>query len=102
MKKFLILYFGLLATVAVAQRMKYSELVPLLNSMSDEEARNELKDFMTYDNTEPNIYLRLALIYERTYKNADPLTDFKLAMANAAEAGSRFLQANQFINDKEG
>lgn len=69
--------------------------------MSDEEMRNELKDFMIADNTEPNVYFRLAIIYEKVYKNADPLTDYKLVMANAAEASSRFLQCNAYVDARE-
>src|SRR6185503_1407941 len=98
MKKILIiLLFSVLIDNAFGQRVKYSELLLTFNGMSDEEMRNELKDFMLADNSEPNVYFRLAMIYEKTYKNADPLTDYKLAMANAAEASSRFLQSNAYV-----
>src|SRR5689334_19844771 len=102
MKKILtILFFSLFVGNLVAQRVKYSELVLSLSGMSDEEIRNKLKDYMIADNTEPNVYFRLAVIYERVYKNSDPLTDYKLVMANAAEASSRFLQSNSYVDLKE-
>ena len=56
---------------------------------------------MSIDNTEPNSYFRLAVIYERVYKTADPLTDFEMVMANANEAELRFLQANRYVDAKD-
>src|SRR5689334_7943403 len=87
-------------TSAISQRVKYNELILTFNGMTDEEMRNELKDYMTVDNTEPNLYFRLATIYQKVYKNADPLTDFDLAIANANEASSRFLQASRYVDAK--
>jgi hypothetical protein len=101
MRNLLIAYFLLLPVLAGAQRMKYSELVLTFNGMSDEEVKNELKDYMSADNTEPNTYFRLGIIYEKVYKNTDPLTDYKLAVSNAEAASSRFLQATQYVDAKE-
>ena len=101
MRKNIIIFLALVSSSVFCQRLKYSELVLTFNGMSDEEVRNELKDFMTADNTDPNVYFRLALIYEKVYKNADPLTDYKLAVSNAAETSSRFLQSAQFVDAKE-
>lgn len=91
----------LVAIVSYSQRMKYSDLVLTFNGMPDEEVRNELKGYMIEDNTEPNIYFRLALIYEKVYKTSDPLTDYPLAMSNANEAAIRFFQATQYVDTKE-
>ena len=101
MKRFLIVLLVSVSCALVAQKMKYSELVLTLNGMNDEEMRNELKAYMMEDQEEPNVYFRLATIYDKAYKTADPLTDYKLAMANADEAYSRFLQSTQFIDAKE-
>ncbi len=98
MKKNIVLsFFILVTTVAFSQHMKYSDLVLTFSGMGDEEVRNELKDYMMADQKEPNVYFRLGLIYEKVYENADPLTDYKLALSNANEAGSRFLQANIYV-----
>ena len=96
-KNILLTFFILITSVAFSQRMKYSDLVLTFSGMSDEEVRNELKDYMMADQTEPNVYFRLGLIYEKVYKNTDPLTDYKLAFSNANEASSRFLQANVYV-----
>ena len=77
-KNILLTFFILITSVAFSQRMKYSDLVLTFSGMSDEEVRNELKDYMMADQTEPNVYFRLGLIYEKVYKNTDPLTDYKL------------------------
>lgn len=101
MKRVIIVLLMALSSGLLAQKMKYSELVLTFNGMSDEEMRNELKAYLMEDTEQPNVYFRLAVIYDKAYKAADPLTDYKLAMANANEAASRFLQANQFVDAKE-
>jgi hypothetical protein len=101
MKRFCIVMLMGISGMLIAQKMKYSELVLTFNGMSDEEMRNELKAYMMEDQSEPNVYFRLAVIYDKAYKTADPLTDYKLALANANEAYSRFMQSNQFIDAKE-
>jgi hypothetical protein len=100
-KRVTIFLLVMISILGFSQRLKYSELVLTFNGMSDEEIRNELKDYMTADNEQPNLYIRLGLIYEKVYKNTDPLTDFKMAISNAAEASSRFLQATQYVDAKE-
>ena len=92
MKKQFLIFFTFLFSLSFGQRIKYSELVLTFNNMSDEEVRIELKEFMAGDNTEPNSYFRLASIYEKVYRAADPLTDYELVMANAQEAASRFIK----------
>jgi hypothetical protein len=101
MKRGIIVLLMALSSTLVAQKMKYSELVLTFNGMTDEEMRNELKAYLMDDKEEPNVYFRLAIIYDKAYKVADPLTDYKLAQANANEAYSRFLQATQFVDAKE-
>lgn len=101
MKRRIIVLLMAISSALVAQRMKYSELVLTFNGMTDEEMRNELKAYLMDDKGEPNVYFRLAVIYDKAYKAADPLTDYKLALANANEAYSRFLQATQFVDTKE-
>jgi hypothetical protein len=101
MKRGIIVLLMAMCSVLVAQKMKYSELVLTFNGMSDEEMRNELKAYLMDDKEEPNVYFRLAVIYEKAYKAADPLTDYKLALANANEAYSRFLQTTQYVDAKE-
>ncbi len=77
-KNILLTFFILITSVAFSQRMKYSDLVLTFSGMGDEEVRNELKDYNVADNKEPNVYFRLALIYEKAYTKVDPLTDYKL------------------------
>jgi hypothetical protein len=101
MKRGVFVLLMAMSSMVMAQKMKYSELVLTFNGMSDEEMRNELKAYLMDDKDEPNVYFRLAVIYDKAYKSADPLTDYKLALANANEAYSRFLQCTQFVDAKE-
>jgi hypothetical protein len=86
---------------AHAQRIKYKDLFPFLARMSMEEQKNALKEYISQDPDHPNANYRLALVYESNFKNADPLTQFQFAMANAEQAKIRFLKSKQLVDDRE-
>jgi hypothetical protein len=86
---------------ANAQRVKFRDLVPLLSGYSAERQKNELKEYLTADLDHPNTNFRLALLYEANYKNADPLTDYAFAMANAEQATNRYLKSKQLVDERE-
>lgn len=96
----IILFITLLALPSLAQR--YKDVFPAIaNASSDEEALSLIKTYMIEDLDHPNANLRLALIYEKRYKNADPLTQYDRAIANAEEAALRFIKAQAVVDDKD-
>ncbi|MGC4021218.1 MAG: hypothetical protein QM734_04385 [Cyclobacteriaceae bacterium] len=101
MRKFIFLFFGLAALNANAQRMKFKELFPLMASMNNEELRNSLKEFLAEEKDHPNANFRMALVYEKNYKQTDPLTNYEYVLANAEQAKLRFIKAKQLIDERE-
>ena len=102
MRRIILFLFLMGATVqAMAQRIKYHDLFPLLAGMSKEEQKNSLKEYLSLDPDHPNANFRLAMVYEFNYKNADPLTQYEFALANAEQAKARFLKAKLIVDEHE-
>jgi len=80
-----IIFFALIACAA-APAQKYSELIPLLPGMSPDQQKHAIKSFLADEREHPNANFRLALLYEKNYRTADPLVNYTFALANAAEA----------------
>lgn len=99
MKNLLLLL--LIPVASFGQRIKYKDLFPQFSSMSQEEIKYALKEYLAEDPDHPNANFRLAMIYEKHYKGADPLTEYAYAMANANEAKLRFVKAKQLIDERE-
>lgn len=100
----LVLIFTLTFSCAsfMSNAQRYRDVYPqIANASSDEIALSLIKTYMIEDLDHPNANLRLALIYERRYRNADPLTEYERVMANANEAALRFIKAKTLIDDKE-
>lgn len=83
----------LCVTSLTAPAQKFAELFPQLGGMTPEQAKNTLKAFMIAEPDHPNANLRLAMLYERNYRAADPLVAYQYAMANAAETKLRYTKA---------
>jgi hypothetical protein len=73
----------------------------LLAGYSPDQQKNQLKEYLGADLDHPNTNFRLALLYESNYKNADPLTDYAYALANAQQAKIRYLKSKQVVDDRE-
>jgi hypothetical protein len=101
MKKLLTIAFILLSVCSFAQRVRYKDLVITLPTLSAEQQKNRLKEYVSEDLDHPNANFRLAVLYERNYRNADPLTSFAFAMANAEQARIRYLKCGQLCDDRE-
>ncbi len=84
-----------------AQRVKYKDLFPTFSALSNDEIKNELKEYLAEDLDHPNANFRLAYVYEMNFKKADPLTDFQYAMANAEQAKIRYIKAKQLVDERE-
>ncbi|HTH55528.1 MAG TPA: hypothetical protein VL728_05740 [Cyclobacteriaceae bacterium] len=91
----------LAASALHAQRMKYKELFPLMSSMSDNEIKHSLKEFLAEELDHPNANFKLALMYEKSYRTTDGLTNYDYVMANAAQAKLRFVKAKQLVDERE-
>ena len=84
-----------------AQRVKYKDLLIKLPTISMEQQKNELKEYVAADPDNPNANFRLAMLYEYNYRTADPLTAFAYTMANAEQAKIRYLKARQLVDERE-
>lgn len=80
---------------------KYKDIFPSIAKASDEEALAIIKSYMIDDLDHPNSNIRLALIYEKRYKESDPITEYERAMANANEAKIRFTKSAAIVTEKE-
>ncbi len=101
MKKIFVLVLFTISLAANAQRIKYKDLFPTLTEMSPSEQLSALRDFITYDLDHPNANFRLALLHERNYRQANPLTQYESVMAHAAEAGNRYIKAKQLVTEQQ-
>jgi hypothetical protein len=101
MRKLATIIFVFLSVCVYAQRVKYRDLVINLPTLSPEQQKNQLKEYVGVDLDHPNANFRLALLYERNYRTADPLTAFAFTMANAEQARNRYLKAGQLCDSRE-
>jgi hypothetical protein len=101
MRKLATSFLIILSVSAHAQRVKYRDLVITLPTLSVEQQKNQLKEYVTEDLDHPNANFRLALLYEYNYRTADPLTAFEFSMANAEQARNRFLKSGQLCDSRE-
>jgi hypothetical protein len=101
MKKLLTLALLLLSFCSFAQRVRYKDLVVNLPNISAEQQKNQLKEYISEDLDHPNANFRLAVLYERNYRFADPLTAFAYTMANAEQARIRYLKCGQLCDERE-
>ncbi len=101
MKKTFVFILLLINLVANAQRVKYKDLFPTLADMSPSEQLSALRDFIGYELDHPNANFRLALLHERSYRQANPLTQYESVMAHAAETGNRYIKAKQLVTEQQ-
>lgn len=83
------------------QHIKYKDLFPKFSSLSNEEIKNELKEYLAEDLNHPNANFRLAYVYETNYRRADPLTEFQFAMANVEQTKIRYIKSKQLVDERE-
>ncbi len=99
------IYFAITLTVlcvASAQgQIKFKDLFPTFMGMSNQELKTALKQYLVTDQDHPNANFRLALVYEKNYRTADPLTEYEYALANAEQAKLRYIKSKQLVDDRE-
>jgi hypothetical protein len=104
MRLVFILFLYMASSFAVplfAQRIKYKDLFPTFSTLTSEEIKTALKEYIGEDLNHPNANFRLACIYEANYKKADPLTRYEYAIANAEQAKLRYIKSRQLVDDRE-
>ncbi|GCC53646.1 hypothetical protein SanaruYs_38910 [Chryseotalea sanaruensis] len=101
MKKIFVIVLLFASLAANAQRVKYKDLFPTLTDMSASEQLSALRDFIGYELDHPNANFRLALLHERNYRQANPLTQYESVMAHAAETGNRYLKSKQLVTEQQ-
>ena len=72
-----------------------------MSSMSNNELKNSLKEFLSEELDHPNANFRLALVYEKNYKTGDGLINYDYVMANAQQAKLRFTKSKQLVDERE-
>jgi hypothetical protein len=88
-------------TPAFAQRYKYKELAPLLDSVSQTSQVSLLMEYISEEPNHANANFRLALAHYDMYRNADPLLQFQSKMAHAKEATLRLLRAKLLVTQQD-
>ncbi|WP_422360757.1 hypothetical protein [Reichenbachiella sp.] len=98
------LAIGLLAlahSLEAQKRVKYEDLLPgILNSEPGVGVAN-LENLVKNDPENASMYLQLGLIYYKRFKESDPITGYKKAMANIKLAKEAFDNCERYINEKE-
>src|SRR5260221_13711451 len=102
MKYFYLILVFLLSLTSTAQRLKYKELFPLMPSMSNNELKNSLKEFLNEELDPPNANLGLALVYEKNYKSGNALINYEYEVANAQQPKLPFTKSRKLVDDREG
>jgi hypothetical protein len=101
MKKFktsiVILLALTLSYSGFAQRLRYKDVVPALDTITASEQLLLLRAFLIEEAEQPNANLRLALLHYNIFRKSDPLLEYKKAMAHAKETMLRLTKAKLLV-----
>lgn len=95
------IFLLLFVSASAVGQIKYKDLAEGFPSMTRDELKNELKEYLLQDLDHPNANFRLALLYAANYRSADVLTHYEYAIANAEQARLRFTKARQLCDERE-
>jgi hypothetical protein len=95
----LIIAFSTLTTNA--QRIRYKDLAPALDTVSHDQQMSMLREYLAEDQNHPNANYRLAILHYQIFRHADPLLEYRKAMAHAREATLRLLRAKLMVTAQE-
>jgi hypothetical protein len=84
-----------------AQKVKYEDDLKRILTLPVGNSVDELKVWLGREPLNPSIFLQLGMLYEKRYKNADPLKDYPYKYGNAQLAISSYQRSIQFLNEKE-
>jgi hypothetical protein len=102
MKHITILLFAFVIIFsAQAQRVRFKDLALALDTVSVDQQFSFLREFMLEDENHANANYRLAILHYRIFRNADPLLEYRKAMAHAREASLRLLRAKMIVTAQD-
>ena len=85
-----------------AQKTDFKDDVfPALWSLSLDGQKSRLNEYLLEDPVHPFSLFRTAMIYEVNYRQANPLTDYEYAMANARKAEMNYTRAQSLVKPDE-
>ncbi len=104
MNRITIFLFSLIflsAVVSPAQKVKYKDLIILLNAKEYEKAEPFLKKYLKDHDDNPNAYLFLGIIFQEKAAKEDVLKDTELVIQHSDSAIINFEIANKTIDERE-
>ena len=84
-----------------AQRIKYKDLVPVLDSLKEDEAIPMLIELLQTERDNPNANFRLGLLYAKKYKATDPLKEFEKSIEYANRTKLQMIKSKAIIDNRE-
>jgi len=97
----LVLISFLSSFAAMAQKVKYKDLIVLLTSKQYEKAEPFLKRYLKENDDNPNAYLFMGMTFQEKSSKMDPLMHTDILCANIDSAVLYYDKAHLGINDKE-
>lgn len=101
LKIFLIAVFALTTFNLSAQRVRYKDLAPALDTITPSEQMLMLRAFLQDEPDEPNANLRLALLHYNIFRKSDPLLEYTKALAHARETVLRMTKTKLLVTASE-
>jgi hypothetical protein len=96
-----ILFAFVLSYNGIAQRLRYKDVVPALDTITPSEQMLLLRAFLVEEAEQPNANLRLALLHYNIFRKSDPLLEYKKAMAHAKETTLRLAKAKALVTTSD-
>lgn len=84
-----------------AQKIKYRDLVPALDTASISEQMSMLKTYLIDDLDHGNANFRIAMLHYNVFRKADPLLEYTKAVAHAKEAMLRLTKAKVVVTAQD-
>jgi hypothetical protein len=89
------------ATVTSAQKVRFRDLAPALDSVSQSQQMALLWEYLLEDPNHANASFRYAMLHYDFFRKADPLLEFRKAMAHAREGNLRLIRAKILVTASE-
>ncbi len=89
------------AVPSYGQKLRYRDIIPDIRTMEGEELFNQVRGYLLEDSENPNLNLRMALIYEDNYTTQNILTHYEYCMGHAERARLTFFKAGLLISEQE-
>jgi hypothetical protein len=84
-----------------AQKVRFRDLAPALDTVSESQQISLLWEYITEDPNHGNANYRLAMLHYDIFRKSDPLLEYRKAMAHAKEASLRLLRARLLVTSQD-